>query len=295
MEEQHIDEFFSVPVGLQLVDNIYGFKVYSSERLVNAFLKAINNSPNGKPVYKEIEALIRSNKIMPVYQVKGILKFLKHKMFGNPEDKAIMGFYHMGIKRVYIMIDNNISALGIANNNEIANTTIHECQHLFADMNRTKFMSIFKQELYRYYASAFSRIFELNTIPKELQKIITFIGTFEGEGLNNVRNKLTTYHKNLMTLKKYSSLDNEEFESRVRITIRVIALFMDRFDVFIRRYREYGKILGPLNRAYLDAFGRSNISTTSYQELISLSEVICVLSEIRSGHPKIKKVFKSFT
>lgn len=295
MEEQQLDEFFSVPIGLQLVDVIYGFKVYSSERLVNAFLKAINSSSTGKPVFKEISSLVKSNKIMPVYQNKGVLKFLKHKMFGNPEDKAIMGFYHMGIKRVYIMIDNNISPLGVANNDELASTTIHECQHLFADMNRRKFMSIFKQELYRYYASSFSRIFSLTTIPKELNKLIDFIGTFEGEGLNNVRQKLNVYHKHLMTLKKYSSLSNATFKEKVEETVYVINLFLNSFDSFIRRYREFIQILGPLNRSYIDAFGKPNLKTTSYQELISLSEVICVLAEIKPGHPKIKKVFKSFT
>ena len=295
MEEQQLDEFFSVPVGLRLVDSIYGFKVYSSDRLVNAFLKAINSSSSGHHVYKQIEALVKSNKIMPVYQVKGVLKFLRHKMFGNPEDKAIMGFYHMGIKRVYIMIDNNISTFGLANNNEIANTTIHECQHLFADMNRRKFMSIFKVELYRYYASAFSRILSLTSIPKEMDKLITFISTFEGGGLMNVRSKLSDYHKHLMALKKYSSLPAKEFKEKVDETIEVIQLFTTRFDQFLREYRDYIKVLGPLSRSYIDAFSKPNLHTTCYQELISVSEVICVLSEIKPGHPKITKVFKSFT
>jgi hypothetical protein len=295
MEEQQLDEFFSVPVGLELVDNLYGFKVFSSDRLVNAFLKAIKSSSLGNPVYKEIEALVKSKKIMPVYQVKGIFKFLKHKMFGNPEDKAILGFYHMGIKRVYIMIDNNISAFGLANNNEIASTVIHECQHLFADMNRKKFMSIFKEELFRYYSSAFARIFKLRTNPKELQKIIDFIGTFEGEGLSNVRKKLNAYYKHLMLMSKYSELSNTEFKEKVEQTLYIINVFVNNFDTFVRNYREYIQILGPLNRAYIDAFGKPNLHTTSYQELISLSEVICVLSEIRVGYPKIKKVFKSFT
>ena len=159
MEEQQLDELFTVPVGLQLVDNLYGFKVYSSDRLVNAFLKGIQSSSTGSAVYKQIASLVKSKKIMPVYQVRGILKFLRHKMFGNPEDKSILGFYHMDVKRIYIMIDNNISIFGLVNNNEIASTTIHECQHLFADINRNKFISIFKDELYRYYASIFSRIF----------------------------------------------------------------------------------------------------------------------------------------
>ena len=173
MDQKQLEEFFSIPIGLKEVDNIYGFKIYSSDKLVQSFLSAIKRSGRGNPVYEPIKDLVEKKKITPIYQIKGILKFFKHKMFGNPEDKAILGFYHMGVKRVYVMIDNSISVLGHAKNDDIASTTIHECQHLFADMNRTKFLSIFKNDIERYYTSVFSRIFELNQIPKkEISNII---------------------------------------------------------------------------------------------------------------------------
>jgi hypothetical protein len=295
MDEQKLDELFAPPFGLKEVDNIYGYKVYSSDRIVQSFLNAIKKSGRGNPVYEPIESLVNSKKIMPVFQEKGIFKFLKHKMFGNPEDKAILGFYHMGIKRVYIMIDNNISAIAHAKNDDIASTTIHECQHLFADMNRAKFMSLFKEELYRYYTMAFSRIFKLKQKPKDINKIIAFIGTFEGEGLSNVRNKLGKYEQILMLLKNDSSLSPEEFSTRLKETLLIIKLFVDHFETFVRTYRKFVHILSPLDRAYKEAFGKTNIYTTSYQELISVSEVICVLSELKPGYPKIKKVFKSFS
>jgi hypothetical protein len=295
MDEKNLHELFAPPIGLKEVDNIYGFRLYSSDRIVEAYLNAIKKSGRGNKVYKPIEALVRSKKIMPVFQVKGILKFFSHKMFGNPEDKAILGFYHMGIKKVYIMIENNISSIAHAKNDDIASTTIHECQHLFADMNRAKFTGIFKEELYRYYAMAFSRIFSLKQTPKDLQKIITFIGTFEGEGLNNVSSKLKKYEQHLMMLKKDSSLSSEDFDKRVREMLMVINLFVNHFDTFVRAYRKFVHIVAPLDRAYMDAFGKSNRYTTAYQELISISEVICVLSEIKPGYPKIKKVFQTFS
>jgi hypothetical protein len=217
-------------------------------------------------------------------------------MFGNPEDKAILGFYHMGVKRVYIMIDNNISVLGHAKNDDIASTTIHECQHLFADMNRSKFMSIFREDMDRYYISAFSRIFEFNQIPKnEMNKLINFISTFEGEGLNKVKNKLEKYRSFLMPLQKYSKINEGEFIKRVNDILLLIKLFTERFDLFLKVYRKYTHIFGPLDRAYKDAFGKRNSYTTPYQELISVSEVICVLSEIFPSNPRIKKGFKTFS
>jgi hypothetical protein len=295
MDQQQLDELFSIPIGLKEVDDIYGFKVYSSDKLIDSFLKAIKSSGRGNPVYSPIESLVRKKKITPIYQVKGILKFLSHKMFGRPEDKAILGFYHMGVKRVYVMIDNSISIFGLASNDEIASTTMHECQHLFADMGRAKFMSIFKEEIERYYISAFSRIFSLNRIPqKEISTVIRFIGTFEGERLNKVTGKIPAYKQVLEPLKSYSTLNDEEFFKVATDLGLLIEMFTNHFNIFLRSFRKYKHILGPLDRAYREAFGKRNIYTTPYQELISLSEVICVLTEIRPGHPKIKQVFKAF-
>jgi hypothetical protein len=296
MDQQNLDEFFSAPIGLKEVDNLYGFKVYSSDRLVKAFLAAIKRSGRGNPVYASIESLVKQKKIMPIYHIKGILRFLAHKMFGNPADKAILGFYHMGVKRVYIMIDNTISVFGHANNDEIASTTIHECQHLFADMNRTKFMSIYNEPIHRYYISAFSRMFELDTLPKkEISNIIKFIGTFEGEGLNKVSQKIEPYRKVIQPLHKYSNISTDEFNQRLNDMLLAITIFTQRFDLFIKIYKKYTHIFGPLDRAYRDAFGKRNSYTTPYQELISLSEVICVLSEIKPADRLIKQGFKTFS
>jgi hypothetical protein len=293
--KQKLEEFFSIPIGLEEVDNIFGFKVYSSDGLVKSFLKSIKSSGRGNPVYEPIEKLVKAKRIMPVYQIKGVLKFLKHKMIGNPEDKAIMGFYHMGIKRVYIMIDNNVSIFGHASNDDIASTTIHECQHLFADSNKAKFVSLFKDELKRYYISAFSRIFELKQIPKEVDKVILYISSFEGKNFNTIPKRLDGYEKVLRGLRPASSLTNEQFDQNINDIRRSIIMFTKYFDMFVRSYRNYKNIFGPLDRAYRDAFSKRNSYTSPYQELISVSEVICVLSEIKPSNPKIKKAFKVFS
>jgi hypothetical protein len=217
-------------------------------------------------------------------------------MFGRPGDKAILGFYHMVKKRVYVMIDNSISVFGLASNDEIASTTMHECQHLFADMDRSKFMSIFKDEIDRYYISAFSRIYSFTQIPrKEIDTVIKFIATFEGEGLNRVKQKLDAYREVLLPLQRYSTLTESDFIKRTNDILLMIHMFTDRFELFLKIYRKYTSIFGPLNNAYKDAFGKPNIYTTPYQELISISEVICVLSELKPSSPKIKKGFQSFS
>jgi hypothetical protein len=52
-------------------------------------------------------------------------------------------------------------------------------------------------------------------------------------------------------------------------------------------------IFTSLNRAYWEAFGEKNKYTTPIQELISLSEVACVLSEMNPSDPVIKKLFQN--
>ena len=64
MDQQNLDEFFSVPIALKEVDNIYGFKVYSSDRLVKAYLGAIKKSGRSNPMYKSIESLVKKKKIL---------------------------------------------------------------------------------------------------------------------------------------------------------------------------------------------------------------------------------------
>jgi len=297
LDIQPIDEFFSVPVGLKEVESIYGFKLYSSDALVKSFLNAIQSSSRGHNVYKPIEKLVKQKRIMIVYQVKGLLSFLSHKMFGSPEDKSIMGFFNMTSKKVYIMIDNNISIFGVANNDLIASTTMHECQHLFASLNWKKFLSLYKDELYRYYVSAFSRIFSLTKIPKEMPKIIYFIGQLEGTmKRERILGQLDAYGKILKKyLKPASKLSSDKFDEVLYDFQASIRLFVKYFDIFVRSYRNYINIFGPLDMAYRDAFSKRNSYTTAYQELIAPSEVICVLTEIKPTHPKVKRAFKEFS
>lgn len=293
--KQELEEFFSIPIGLKEVDNIYGFKVYSSDGLVKAFLKAIERSAKGNFIHKPIEKLVQQKRIMPIYQVKGVLSFLKHKMFGHPADKGIMGFYNLGTKKVYVMIDNNISILGRAKDDEIASTTVHECQHLFADLNRNKFISIFKDELRRYYISAFSRIFKFNKIPKDIDKLIFTISSFEGVKLNKIMNKWPAYKKVLESFRPDSDLTDQEFEKNIEDIRVIITLATRHFDLLVRNYRHFPHIFRSLNRAYKDSFSKVNTHTSPYQELINASEVICVFSEMRPGNAKIKKVFREFS
>lgn len=292
MDDQ-LQELFALPVNPQLEAVVDGQKFYSSENLKQAFLKSIGASGRTSTIYKPMEKLVYKKKlIVPCFLSKGMFKFFMHKMFGNPQDKSTLAFYHMKQKRVFILIDNTISPVGTANNDEMASTTVHECVHLYADGMRSKFNKTFKEELYRYYVSYFSRVFELKTKPS-VENIIKFVGNFEYQRSVQMNKQLTKYFKLLeKTLKPHTTLDDTEFRKRLIDTIVIIKYSLSDFNQFIRMYRKYTQILTPLNRAYQEAFGKKNTYTTPFQELSSVSEVISVYSELKPNSSKIKKMFK---
>ena len=293
LNEEYVDELFSMPIGLSVEATVDGQKFYSSQKLKEAFLKSMGASGRSSQIYNQLESLVMKKRlVVPCYLSKNMFRFFVHKMIGRAEDKSVLGFYHMKQKRVFILIDNTISAFGTAQNNFLASTTMHECVHLYADRMKRNFIKLFKQELARYYISYFSKIFNLKTKPN-VDSIVKFISIFEYRRGEQMNKQLTTYY-NLVdkSLKSHTQLNKEDFNRMLMDMIVIIKLYLTSFSTFIRMYRQYMHILGPLDRAYSEAFGKRNKYTTPYQELSSVSEVICVLSEMQPTYSKIKKMFK---
>lgn len=293
MDDKYLEELFALPIGLTLEATVDGQKIYSSQKLKEAFLKSIGSTGRSSKIYNQIESLVMKKKILvPCFLSKNMFRFFAHKMFGRAEDKNILGFYHMVQKRVFILIDNNTTSIGTAQNDFIASTTMHECVHLYADRMRGKFNNLFKQELERFYISYFSRVFCLKRKP-DVTKIVKMISKFEYQRSIQMNKQLMIYYKLLYTeLYKHSELSEQDFLKLASKLIISIKLSLISFGEFIGSYRRFLDIYSPLDRAYNDAFGKKNTVTTPYQELSTVSEVICVLSELNPTHPKIKKMFK---
>jgi len=293
MDDKHLEELFAPPIGLELEAVVDGQKFYSSQKLKEAFIKCMGASGRASHIFKQVEKLVMKKKlIVPCYLSKNMYYLFKHKLFSGSDDKSILVFYHTKQKRVFILIDNSVTPIGTANDDFIASTTMHECVHLYADRMKGKFLKTFKQELDRFYISYFSRLFQLKTKP-DVSKVIKFISMFEYNRSEQTNKKLATYYYLLeKTLKPHSKLDEKDFVAALQAYIVSIKLSLMNFTTFVRMYRDYKVIYGPIDRAYLEAFGKRNTFTTPYQELSSVSEVICVLSEMRPTYPKLKKMFK---
>jgi hypothetical protein len=286
-----LNELFSAPINLELEETVDGVKLYSSINLKRNFIEAFQKSSRGKDISNTVEDLVLNKKlVVPCYKSKGIFSLLKHKFFDQPEEKSIMAFFHQGNKKVYILIDNNISIIGTASNDLLVSTTSHELIHLAATLHLDKFITISNPYLKTYYKYGFMGIFDLKTNNFSVDEIIDFLYKFEGKHVDLI-SRLGAYAAILDDkFKLITNLDRNEFIKRITSIMTVTKIALYSFTVFSKIYKNYVYLFTPLLRAYELTFNVKNDKTTPFQELYSISEVMCVLAEIKPNDSKVKQI-----
>ena len=294
MTDKKLQELFSTPTGLTPELTIEGTTFYSSKKLKDSFIVAFGKSSKGKHIYPEISKLVQSNIVIPCYKSKNLLSFIKHKLTQSP-DKYILAFYNLKVRKVVVLIDNNISLFGTSSNNELISTTLHECMHLAAGRDLQKFIQIFKPYLHAYYSAFFKKYFSLNEISsKQLDEVIKFLSKYEKHGYGYANKDLTNYFKFLYSTfgGSNSKLDERDFQVRLTNYIVAVKLFIVSVQTLFKNQSKFVMLFTALNEAYQEAFGKRNKYTTPIKETLSLSEVACVLAEMKSKDPIIKKLLK---
>ena len=294
--KKQLEEMFAIHLNLKLVDTVDGDKLFSSPSMKQNFLLSIKQTSRTKPIYNEIKSLVNKGLVVPCFKHKGFFSNLKYQFFYDRNEKMIAGFFHPEKKKVYVLVDNEMNKFGFASNDLLASTTIHECMHLFSNINKTKFNSIFMSDLRKFYFEVFDEIFKLKSKPKGLDNIIKFINRFETLSNFNINKELTNYYNLLLNnLKEYSKLDENDFMLQLTNYIVPIKIFFLSFSAFMNSYNKYQSIFIAISHAYQKAFGNKNNITAEFQELISTSEPICVLSEMDPRNSKIIQAFKKFS
>jgi len=289
---ENLQELFAPPVGLKLVDIVDGMKLYSSANMMKKFLLAFEKSSRGKDKVQLIDKMMSKGLVVPCFKSKGIFRFLKHKAFGSADSKAIMGMYHLESKRVYVIIDNNSTVFGTSSNDELVSTTLHEVMHLCAGRDMKGYLKIMMPTLQQFYSEAFSKIFSLKTVPN-IDKIIYHISTYEEPRRVNTNKKLTEYYNLLFdTFANNTQLDGKEFRLQLQNYIVSMKIFMISFESFVKSFTRWRGMFLELNNAYINTFGKRNTYTTPFQELVSVSEVACVMAEMKSSDPMVKSILK---
>jgi len=284
MEKLDLQEFFALPVAPRVVAFLDNIPLYGSSSLNHAFNYSMGKVEKLRPVIDQVKELVSRRIIVPCWLNRGVFKIRKFIINEKGGIRSILGFYDPNSKRVYVLLDNQISKWGFAPNNALASLLVHECSHMYADRNPKKFFITFKDELIRFYYNYFNLVFSLGDKNiKEMEDIVTFL--FYGierkvSGTGSLSGPLLKrYYDFLMhSLKKYSDL--RDFEERVSRYIAILKIYTKGLDTFLASLSKFTDILGPFKRAYKESFGGIPDSI-HIQELFLCSEVIAVASEIK--------------
>ncbi len=294
---KELNEFFGMPVKSTLEAKLDGIPLYSSPELKKKYIEVISKQKSTTSITKDIIKLVEKRMITPVWLNKNILHLIGYKLFAPGGIKSIAGFFTPTLNRIFLLIDNNTN-FGFTNDEQLALLTRHEAMHLFSNKKNKLFFKYFYSELHSYYKNYFSLLFDLKgNFDKEIDSIIKFIYKKFEENMINLDNptkEILEYVTYLHALKKYSKLEKEIFDTTVKDFISCISLFLNDMNAFLNKMRRYSNILRPMYRAYRDSFGKVPTKTICIQELIYPSEVISILSELKSDS-KINNVFKILT
>jgi hypothetical protein len=288
-----INELVSLPISLTLETVIDGEKFYSSDHLKEKFILAFEKSSKGKHIANEMKKLVEKKLVIPCYKSKNLLGFIKRKISRDP-NKFILGFYHIKEKRVIILIENSVSLFGTSANNALASTTMHECMHLIAGKDLNAFKNIFKPDLEAFYTEFIKDYLKVEKPAKaDIDKLIDYITVFEKRGPSYVNSKLKDYVRFLYNLfSSQTSMSSDDFQKRLSDIVVCLKLFILSITTLLRNINLFQMFITSLKNAYFNAFGSQNNYTTPLQELMSISEVACVLAEMEPQKPVIRKLFQ---
>lgn len=302
---ENLNELFAPPIGLHAIPIFGTLKLYTSSHLRNSFLKSMYKTNKMKPIIDSLKKLVDGNVIIPCFLTKGIVSTILYRLvqsdrarneeqYFREEFRQVFGFYETDSNKIYLLISNSISKYGFVDNDLLSEILVHEAMHMFATNNPKKFFSIFRKKLFDFYHFYFQDTFKLKGVfDIEIEDIIKFLFV-KIEGKRSFDNKvLLKYHKKIMSLKSYSSLDSKTFDKFANDFIVAIKLFMKSFSVFLKNISNFRHILAGLDRSYKNVFNGIDIKNIAVQELIFPSEVISVYSEIPGASLNdVYKVFK---
>jgi hypothetical protein len=279
--------------------NISGLKLYGSPALNEKIANGLASTSVTKPIASKIYHLIYEGTIVPVYSNRGIVSFLKRKVFNPMEEDFISGFWSPSHNKVFLLVDSHTNVFGYASNSVLGRVVIHEMMHMIAHKKGNQFFSTFKPELINFYKSYWTTLFALdkeNLKDGDINKILSFlINTFERKA-NWQESSLKKYEALLKQLKPLSSLKSEQFDTIINYYIATLYIFIKDHMAFGYNYNKpmWQTIYNPLLNTYKQMFSlKPSSDLMLVQELLIPSEVICVMAETKPT-PKIYTMIKQF-
>lgn len=266
----YLQEVWGVyPVGLKKVDTIGNVSLQSSQSLVKKLIKALKDQvPN---ISDSISGLIKNQIIMPVFVSKGTVSLFIHKLFAEPIDKGIVGFYEPEKNKIYIILDNNANFLSWASNKQLSEVVIHEIMHYAMQNYEKTAFNKFEDELNKYYKNFFLH-FDKNVKEKQISEFIKYL-------LDII--EMNEKFEGKINKKEYKQkLEKVIDEEDANLITNTVSKYLENSNKFIREVQSNGEskeVVIALLKSYVDSF-ELKPETLAIQELLFPSEVICILS-----------------
>jgi hypothetical protein len=282
-----INEFIAAPIPLvsRVVAELHGENLYSSPFLKRQYLTALSETPKTRPIISEISHLVDRKLIIPCLVSKSILSYIIHKTINPNHDlialHGILGFYTRDSKKIYIVTNNNNNFFESNSKLALAKYTIHELMHMIADRN-SDFINIFKSELEQFYYNYYKDILKLKN-KVDVFPVVQFIYSLESSARYTMKDVNNYYRVLYETFKDHTEMKKEEFEKILIEYCSLVKIYLSSMSAFKNNFRKYIHILGPIYKAYKTTYGINVRDNLCIQELLTISETICIYSEVKTN------------
>jgi hypothetical protein len=275
MEIKNIREDYIFPIHLKQVDILEGIPVYSSETLKKKFIELLSNSLKDSELLEKISNLVSQAKLVPCFVTKSMLRMLVSKIGIARKNIGFTGTYYREKDKVFVIIDMAKYKMFTPSNEELIKITMHELVHMSFYKNWKKLVSLFIDELSKFYISFYKCYFEIDIDEVEMRKVVKKMFWEDFENEEHIHLHFAEHSKlNKERTKKYWEFVDELYNRGWKDSL----------------YKKYEDIIDCLDSAYNKVYHiLLGENPSPGQELWKPHEVICVASEFRKTDPNIKK------
>ena len=284
---QYIDEAWGIlPKSLSVVDTVSGQKLYSSDAVRNKFLDAISNQKILKPVEDKIENLVERQIIIPCFANRNLIHLIGHKFFSDQYDRLILGYYESSKNKVYIMLDNHTKFLVFMSNKALGSLTMHELQHYASNNLKSKFYNLNKEVFRQYFRNFYKMYMNVNLTDTEIDDFVKFTFKNFEYPKRTPTNFLVRFADVMFDDMEKHIPDEQTRETKIRNLLAVLKIYLTNPSVFMTALSSgHPEVVGVVSSLYKSyrSLGISNPRSTTIQEIIFPSEVICIQSQFKTN------------
>jgi len=278
MSDKYLQELLALPFGLEKIDSLDGYPIYSSDSLKEKFNTAISTLKAIRPCLSKVVSLVKEDRVIPCVSYSGFLSYIVKKTISHQSNMVFQGAYDVNKNVIYIVADMKFADF-IQVDQHMAYILIHELMHYCSKKKPGVFFNIFKGEYQKYYIELFHKFAQAELTKQQAEKIAKYATqNYElGKDENFVR--YTRFLSGLLDEKQFSgSMTKTHAISIMMSTTNSLFKGFDVFVSHIRRDPDARRLVEVMYAVYVQDFGIKDPDTTPIQELIYPSEIPAVTS-----------------